>query len=261
MLVIFVITCYSCATTKSIVSCTFNPEKNEIIGNNKKAKAFMSYNNNNYIPIAIEELLYNNRNVISNYKEPLPQYAELDSLTGNIKMVNNPQAKSLLRGGYKIKGCTDTTWAKKKMADHLLRKYQLSRQDSFFINDIFTYSFNLDSIQLLKSHEDLNIIVGLKKSRGFYECLGCNFSLFISGILDERGYKFRGIKRYELNHDQTFFDTEFLTKEKFDFSYYFKAYKDVEIDEVISTLRNKYGIMLTHERTDTVRMGVYNLDE
>ncbi|MDF1695418.1 MAG: hypothetical protein P1U56_06285 [Saprospiraceae bacterium] len=65
--------------------------------------------------------MYNNRNVKLNYKEPLPQYAEVDSLSGNIRMVNNPQAKSTFRGGYKIEGCLDTTCAKKKMADHLLR--------------------------------------------------------------------------------------------------------------------------------------------
>ncbi|MDF1695419.1 MAG: hypothetical protein P1U56_06290 [Saprospiraceae bacterium] len=91
--------------------------------------------------------------------------------------------------------------------------------------------------------------------------MGCTFAAFISGVLSERGYKFEGIKRYELNPDQTFNDLDFLTKEKFDFTYYFEVYKDVEISEVASTLSEEFGILLIHERTDTVRMGYYFVGE
>ncbi len=263
IIITITISCLSCATYKSNSECKLIPENNEIVGNKKNAKIFMSNNNNYYLPVVIEQLLYNNSNVKSNYKEPLLQYAVVDSLTGGIRMVNNPQAKSKLRGGYKIEGCADTTWAKVRMANHLLKKYQLTRIDSFIIKDRFRYSFIKDSIHLLVPHTDPNVIIGSGDFRGNLSCRGCSVEDFAWKVISRLEYYWRkkNDREYYVSPDEHFDDAELLTKGKYVFRYYYDQKKGIDLDELIPDMQRKYGIVLSYERTDTLKMGYYEFQE
>lgn len=233
----------SCGTYRgNKENCKLIQEENKIIGNDKGAITLKS-KHNNYVPVIIEELLYNNRIVGSNYLESILF------------------SDSKLRAGYSIEGCRDTAWAKKQMASHLLSKYSLARVDSFKIVDTYKYSFIKDSIHLLTPHNNPYIDIGLSSSRGNLTCTGCAFSNFIAMVVTRTGYQIDGDREYVLQLDKDFNDIEMMKNNKYLFKYKYDQKKGIKLDELIIDLQNMYGIILTEVKTDTIKLGYYYLDE
>ncbi len=255
---------YSCSRKGVIMErdkeCFLDKKKNWIIGEDKMSKLFGS-EFEYFLPREIEILGFNGGYINTDYREPLRTYTEIDSVTGGIRMVNDPNAKSKLRAAYKIEGCADTVWAKKRMANHLLKKYKLTRKDSFFYNSIFNFSIHPDSIHLLTPHADTNIIIGMKNVGWYQYCMGCTFAVSIGLILEEQGYSLSGLYRYELKPLESYHDLSFLNNVQLHFVYNYKKYREMDNAEIVLALEEDFGILLTHVRTDTLKMGYYVLHE
>ena len=155
----------------------------------------------------------------------------------------------------------DTIWAKRRMAEHLMQKYKLTRVDSFYYNDIYTYSLHPDSIHLLKTHTDPKIIMSIYNIGWDQHCQGCTLANSLGWIFEDQGYSRYGLYRYELIADRTFIDQKFLNNSLFHFEYNYKKYRELDASELATNLRDDFGILLTHEARDTVKMGYYNYSE
>ncbi|MDF1695120.1 MAG: hypothetical protein P1U56_04785 [Saprospiraceae bacterium] len=267
LLNIFIVIVISCSPKFMITAdkneCILIKEENRIQGSDLTAKTFGS-EFEYYLPRVIESLAFNstpNSPINSNYSEPPRTYFEEDTVSGGIRVISNPKNKSKIRAFYIIEGCIDTIWAKNRMAEHLMQKYKLTRIDSFYLNDAFTYSIHPDSLHLLTVHNDPNVDLAFKNIGWDFHCMGCTIANSLGWIFYEQGIDPLGFIRVELNPDINYYDQDFLKNVKLHFVYNYNKYREIESSQLQYALREDFGIILTHERRDTVRMGYYVLDE
>lgn len=120
-ILIIIIILSSCSTVrKSNKPCSLNPATNTIVGNDPSQKEL--YVNTLFIPRLIEDLIKG-----TDQKYPI----EYKSFFQNAK------SKESKYTGYHIYGCADTIWAKKTMAQHIMKKFNVIRKDSSFLDTIY----------------------------------------------------------------------------------------------------------------------------
>ena len=207
--------------------CTLDYETNTISGNTSGQKEFYrpSYN----IKCSIEELIGNTKCSVAVSHESLKRRS------------------SQIFARYHIYGCKDTTWAKRAMADHLMNKYHISREDSTYLDTVLLLTV-IDESKLDRVEDDCSVVgVGTlpyaEEPHSHYTC----FRWFGRGFLPhEYSSRHRSISvDYKPRPGKYNYKTPLYVVEQQGL----EAYSDI--------LLERYGVTLTWDRVDTVTVPVY----
>ena len=147
--------------------------------------------------------------------------------------------------GYHIYGCRDTTWAKRTMADHLMKKYRIERYDSTYLDTVYKLEI-FDESKLHRS-EDSCVITMIKGDvingmpYDHYKCMPW-------------GPVVQCILPYDRNTNSI--DTE-MREGSYDISVPREMDKALGVKYYSDTYLSHYGMSLSFLRIDTVHLGVY----
>lgn len=223
----------ACRTVSPSIECVLDVEANSLVGNAMSAKQYKV--RQRYIPASIEMLT---------------KGIELKYIGKSVDAMHFSENAPEKFCGYAIIGCRDTTWAKITMAEHLMKKYGVTRYDSTYLDTV--YRFNVvdedklvmvdDSCTMFMSNGD--IIGGIRHK--LYKC-----------------FKWGTIANFSLPpeyHD----DTNSVEFENREGKYAIAVPKGIAavygLQYYSDNFLSIYGVELVFERVDTVRLGVYRYD-
>jgi hypothetical protein len=223
----------SCSITKIMESkCILDKESNVIKGNVRNAKVF--YDEMHFLPRVIE-------NFLSEGKKPPIEYKDFSKKAGRINKF----------AGYHIYGCADTTWAKQKMAYHLMDKYHINRYDSTYFDTAYSVTV-IDESKLEYS----------KDSCDYFMSLG---STFYDEIVTEYKCISWGMVTHFLMPIGMSNKTNSIESEDRPGYYNIKVpayvYKEQGLPAYQKYLQDWLGLEMTFERVDTINIGVYEYRE
>ena len=217
-----------CKVKQSYEPCQLIPSKNIILGNDANAKEF-------HIPkmtvSGIIEILAFDSDDTNN--DHFMQYSKEKFTT------------------YTISGCADTTWAKKTMAEHLMKKYRVNRQDSSYQRTILRVSV-IDESKLTYSPDSCEYLISLfnrvdGQLMHTYECIewGIAANLFLPSEYEPDQYNIKYDEREGI-YDLTL-PADLVEREGF------QAYQKF--------LKQTYGVSLDIIGMETVQVGIYTYRE
>jgi len=212
----------SCLVKKPNYKCVLVYETNTIYGYELNQKVF--YDSIKYVPLILEDLI-NNSDEINN--------------THFSRNSNNKYA------GYRISGCRDTTWAKQTMAAHLMKKYNVERFDSVYLDTVYRLEV-IDESRLIKSPDSCiatyikgDVIDGIPFNH--YKCI-----------------PWGPIAHFTLpyNSNTNSIDVD-LREGNYDLSVPREMDKKIGVEYYSKTFLEPQGMSLRFERIDTIHLGVY----
>lgn len=150
--------------------------------------------------------------------------------------------------GYLIQGCSDTTWAKMKMANHLLLKYDIERFDSTYFDTVYSVKL-LDESKLKLSSVPC-------RRNGYHASKRINEPHYIDLECVKWSTICRFLLRGVLNRKTNTVEFEERVGD-YDFRVPIEVFRKQGLKAYQKYLIDSIGINMSFLRIDTVNVGVY----